>query len=66
MGKLDQEIPTGATHFHEGNAEFVPHYLMVNKGDGVQTWVTGFVGGPHWSYLPAHAPLIQYVKLRQD
>ena len=56
--------PEGATHKHEGDSEFFPHYIKVVKGE-VSTWVTGLAGGDHWNTIPSHDLIEKYTKLEK-
>jgi len=52
------KVPEGATHRHEGNGNYLPHYIKVE--DKVYTWVTGFVFNDCWSSIQAHDDLANY------
>lgn len=54
---MNEDIPEGTTHYHEGNESFFPHYIkVVYEGERgvVYTWLTGYPGGPCWNDIPAH------------
>lgn len=58
------DMPKDATHEHEGNFNFHPHFIKV-EGDKVYTWLTGFKAPNCWSDIPAHDDLDQYIELQQ-
>lgn len=61
---MQNKIPEGATHKHEGSGNFLPHYIKVD-GNITYTWLTGFHSPDCWNHIPVPDNLENYIELER-